>query len=777
MKRPLVMVGLLYGAGVLAGRWISAAPAVLGGATLALGLIALLWIRARPALLWALLPLAGWTNYAFHTVVLAPDDLRTLLAHGPELVELRGKIAVNPATRIIERHGQETWRSSAVIETKAILRQGVWEQAYGRVSASAPGLLDSNYFAGREVAIRGVLRPPEGPLAPGLFDARKFYADAGIYFQLRAEATNDWRLMSPNEKPPLSAVFLPWARRTLSRGLPEEDEASQLLWALALDDKTALTATTEEPFLQTGAYHIFAVDGLRLGILAGICLALLRVARVPRAWCGAVVIPLIWGYAGLTGWPPSAMRAVIMLTVVVFGWALRRPADLVNSLFVAAFVILCWDARQLFQAGFQLSFVMVFCLAILIPPARQVIYERMFRPDPFLPDSLARQPPLWLTAASRYVIDMLLLSGAAWLAAIPLSAYYFHLFTPWSFPANFLVVPLTSLALMSCLGSLMCGAWLPAVSELFNHAGWFWMKCILAVTHWLAAARPAALHVAAPDLLALGWYYIVLLTVVSGWIFRTRQRRAAWAGLAVMSAAVAGQWAWEQRFTCITALPARGGSVVFVNQPAMLLDCGPAAYTDSVLKPFLQAQGVNRLRHFCLTSDHVQQNGGAQVIETNFAIGQIDTSLTHGIGDGWDGWQVLNPAHERHARADDDALVLQKKISGWNILLLSRLGRAGQDELRARGGDLRSDLVIAGLPAQDEPLSEPLLDALAPKVVVLIDADLPATRRASEKLRARLERRGVRMWYGHDGSLTVRICAGNLNIIDAAGNVLGTIID
>ncbi len=43
---------------------------------------------------------------------------------------------------------------------------------------------------------------------------------------------------------------------------------------------------------------------------------------------------------GITGWPASAIRATVMLSVVIIGWALRRPSDLINSLFAAALIII-----------------------------------------------------------------------------------------------------------------------------------------------------------------------------------------------------------------------------------------------------------------------------------------------------------------------------------------------------------------------------------------------------------------------------------------------------
>src|SRR6185503_685950 len=107
--------------------------------------------------------------------------------------------------------------------------------------------------------------------------------------------------------------------------------------------------------------------------------------------CGVVVIPLIWFYTAATGWQPSAIRSTVMMTVIIGGWALKRPSDLLNSLAAAAFIILLWDPQQLFGASFQLSFFVVLSIALLMPPL-ELVRDRLLQTDPLLPEPLV---PRW----------------------------------------------------------------------------------------------------------------------------------------------------------------------------------------------------------------------------------------------------------------------------------------------------------------------------------------------------------------------------------------------
>ena len=61
--------------------------------------------------------------------------------------------------------------------------------------------------------------------------------------------------------------------------------------------------------------------------------------------------------------------------------------------------------------------------------------------------------------------------------------------------------------------------------------------------------------------------------------------------------------------------------------------------------------------------------------------------------------------------------------------------------------DLRADVVIAGLPDEGEPLCDALLDAVRPKVIVVVDSEFPANRRASRTLHERLDQRKIPVIY------------------------------
>ena len=481
-------------------------PIALFAASFLVLVLILVLEKLRPFLIWPFVALVGWTNLASRTAIVSPNDLRNVLGDTNAIVTVCGTLIETPHLRITEREDRQTERSVAQVRVAALRRNTDWQPASGLIAVTTPGAPDGNFFAGQPVDISGIIGQPPPPLAEGLFDYRDYLRTRGIYYQLKTGSTNDWQLgAAPLSKPPLTDRFLNWSRHTLALGLPVEDEPLRLLWAMTLGWRTALTADISEPFLRAGTMHLFAIDGLRIALISGMLVALLRVLQISRAWCGLVAIPLIWFYTAATGWESSAIRASVMMTIVIGGWALKRPGDLINSLAAAAFIILLWEPRQLFEASFQLSFFVVLVIGLMLPPLNKM-FDRLWQDDPLLPDELL---PRWrraLIATLRMLSRYFALSLAAWIGSIPLSAKYFHLFSPISTPANIIAVPLGTLALMSNLGALMCGTWFPWATGLFNHSAWFFMCAMTRVSELSTKIPGAFFYVPAPS-----WLDIVLL--------------------------------------------------------------------------------------------------------------------------------------------------------------------------------------------------------------------------------------------------------------------------
>ena len=246
MNRPLVSVVLAYAAGLLIGQFLQIAPLLLFVSAFSILTLALFFAKLRPHLLWPLLVLTGWINFAVHTQVVSPQDLRTQLTDKPALVTVRGLLTETPSQRTFVRNDVESWRTLARLNVTALAHGTNWQPASGSIIVTTTGTLPAGFFDGQQVEIAGIIAQPSAPVAEGLLDYRTYLRRQGIYFSLKAGSPDDWKLLSTNTAPPISDRFLAWSQSTLARGLPDVDEPLKLLWAMTLGWRPALTSEVSE---------------------------------------------------------------------------------------------------------------------------------------------------------------------------------------------------------------------------------------------------------------------------------------------------------------------------------------------------------------------------------------------------------------------------------------------------------------------------------------------------------------------------------------------------
>lgn len=224
----------------------------------------------------------------------------------------------------------------------------------------------------------------------------------------------------------LRAILL---RRAAAAGL--HDEPLALFAAVAAGDKSLLSSPLKNLYSQTGVRHLLALSGMHLGFLT-FFLTLIAVRLCRRAWPRAVAVTFIllfvWMYALFAGLPVSLCRAALMYSLMLAGSLLRRSGFSVNSLCVAAFVMLSARPALLFDASFQLSFASMLGILLLFPKYQSILYKR--------------------NRVVKWIFGSLLVSLAAQLFSLPISACRFAVVPPYSAVSTLLVSPFTALLII-----------------------------------------------------------------------------------------------------------------------------------------------------------------------------------------------------------------------------------------------------------------------------------------------------------------------------------------
>ena len=263
---------------------------------------------------------------------------------------------------------------------------------------------------------------------PGEFDAHFFWSSKGIdqigfisedgfsVIDNRISWFDKWSLKSRN--------YLISILKSQLKG--EELAVAQ---ALILGDRSDLENETINAFGNSGAMHVLAVSGLHIGILLQIIVICLKVFSRYLSKKQALVLALIiiWIYTILSGLSASVLRSTVMFTVLSLSQLFGKNHHSINNLFFTAFVLLVINPLNLYDIGFQLSFLAMLGIFWFYQPISRWI---------FVKNKWIRK--IWETTA---------VGLAAQLLTVPLSLYYFH-----QFPNYFLI---TNIALMSVTGIIL----------------------------------------------------------------------------------------------------------------------------------------------------------------------------------------------------------------------------------------------------------------------------------------------------------------------------------
>lgn len=210
--------------------------------------------------------------------------------------------------------------------------------------------------------------------------------------------------------------------------------------ALTLGEKSQLEPELKQRYSNAGASHILALSGLHLSIVYGVLMFLLGAdVRRPR-WNAFVQIPIllfVWGYVFLTSCPLSLVRAAVMATFFSVGIILGQKGNSINTLSLAAFVMLLYNPLSLFDVGAQMSFSAVYSILIFFKPLYKCLKFR--------------------NRAVRYIWGIVCVSIVAQIGVAPLVALYFGKISLLFILTNLIVVPLVTMIV--CLSFFYFAFW------------------------------------------------------------------------------------------------------------------------------------------------------------------------------------------------------------------------------------------------------------------------------------------------------------------------------
>ncbi|WP_300566218.1 ComEC/Rec2 family competence protein [Flavobacterium sp.] len=284
---------------------------------------------------------------------------------------------------------------------------------------------------GNQLLIEDQLVKNFKPNNPNQFDYGQYLETKGIYAQLFTE-TQQLKISNAIEKDIwyYSANFRNRIIQNLSKKGFKKEELAVVI-ALILGQQQDISPEIIRDYQYAGAVHILSVSGLHVGfILLFITFLLKPLPKTKYSNFIRLIIVLIslWLFSIVAGLAPSVVRSAAMFSFVAVGMFLNRETNMYHTTIVSLFLILLVEPLFLFDIGFQLSYIALFFILWLQP-----MLKTLWKPK---------------NVIVSYFWDILTVSFAAQIGALPLSIYYFHQFPGLFFVTNVVLIPCLSIVMV-----------------------------------------------------------------------------------------------------------------------------------------------------------------------------------------------------------------------------------------------------------------------------------------------------------------------------------------
>lgn len=540
----------------------------------------------------------------------SPAALHRVMGGREEGVTVVGTVVEDPVPRI-SYAGEAQWEFAYRVE--AIDRIGTWQRARGRVRCTVRGAdVEAIPAYGDRWVMQGSLRPPYpgGRPRSGAGEGRLNSRGGDLLARNQASALMRWCIAGRRA-----------SAAALGRGLEAYPTHHALLKALLLGYREELPPDLRTAFSATGTLHMFAISGLHVGILSGLLMGVLNTVGFPRHRWILLLAPALVAYTMATGLKPSAVRACVMALSYWLSALVGRRPDGLSALALAAVVMVVYAPLQLVTPGFILSFTVVAGLLLLTPPLHR-IFRSWAAPDPWAPTrrkGLAHHA----RAALAVVLGLFAFSLVAWSASLPLTATFFHIFSPIAVFGNLLVVPAAYVVVLTGCLSIVTSPLSGFVAEVFNHANRVLIDVLLGFIDLMAAVPGGHRFVRAPHPVWVVVWYLLL----AGWALAppTRRNRLRLGACAAVASAVWVGLCAVPRPLEINVLDAGGGVVIHVDagrREHLLVNAG-SVYESGRVARHLRSRGVNRVRALILSSHHARDAGGLAALTNSVPLDEV----------------------------------------------------------------------------------------------------------------------------------------------------------
>jgi competence protein ComEC len=525
---------------------------------------------------------------------------------------------------------------------------------------------------------------------------------------------------------------------------------SSLLGSIVFGSQASpLSNELQDNYRTAGVIHLLVVSGTQVSILLSVVLILCRTAGFSQNTKLAVVSLANLIFAVMTGAGPSILRAAVMSEAALVANIFERENDFYNSLSLSALLLLFLNPMNLFDIGFQLSFLATWAL---------------FYVAPAMEDRLSKLLP-------QFLAGTVAISIAPTIITTPVILFNFGQVSFVSVISNFLIIPWVEVTVILGFISTVTGLLFLPLAYAINNT----LTAILAILNgtvcFFSELPFACRYFAPPGLPAIFAYYMILIGVIEkmkGRInikFKTSKTILL---LAFLLFIAVFSWGHSQAAGELTVsfIDVGQGDSALIETPygkRVLIDGGGKQESQgsnmnkedmtgrSIVVPFLRKKGINELDMVILTHPHDDHVGGLPYVLDKLKVdmvldsGQAQTSRGYyrflqfigkkkipykiaragqviDLGAGVRGY-VLHPSEPLISGTESDlnnnSIVIKLEYGRTSFLFMGDAAFEGEDRILSSGRSLKSDVLKVGHHGSRTSTSNGLLGAISSQYAVI----------------------------------------------------------
>jgi len=732
----------------------------------------------------------------------APNDIRNFVTDQRKLATIRGLIVTEP---YIE---QQKWEfakfkptdptTSFYLKMHQVEAVNGWSDATGtvRVRVDEPVL---DLKTGDYIQAYCWLDRFKQPTNPGQFNVAEYLARKNVFIAASVKSRNGIEL---RESSP--AGFFTKLRRKLRQtatqallgDLSPEDRNRGLLEALLLGYRRNIDSSTYRAFRRTGLLHFISLSGMHLGILIGIIWWLCKTAGLMKRGRAAVCIIAICIFLLIVPPRPPTLRAAIICFVFCVSFFFRRKSNPLNTLSLAAIILLLIRPTSLFEAGWQLSFASVLGIMLFANRIHFFLYEKITGLPWRVKAPKAKPFFRIISRPGPYLLRLFSTGLAAWLGGAGILLYHFYTINPLTSIWTVIAFPLVALLLTVGYLKIILSLLLPTVAAFLGAivtglaASLIWIVEHIASWH-IGSWDISQILIGHVPLTPVILYYCFVLFAGFVYVRRPLIRKAICTMMVLAIVAFLGVTKWQRTYRddlVLTCLDVGHGQAILAQLPGsanILFDAGSLYKSNvgqRVVAPFLDYIGTNKIDAIIISHNDVDHiNGIPEIVEYCKVRNVYANNAFFSKTDPWGTAGTLKSLVEIHRLGKDVNVESSAKIkmlwpnedmsrneqlsdndksqvsliefAGKKILLCSDIEKFAQKELLRIFPNLRADAVV--VPHHGS------ISTTDANFLRIIDADiLICSCGRSQYERQQVERQGNKqkwLYTAKDGAITTRI--------------------